>query len=72
MITSIKEIKTKTNELMAFITLEDDFMAMEATIFQDLYKRVQPLINHEIYMVSGRVQKRNEVIQIVLDQMKKI
>ena len=57
---------------MAFITLEDDFMAMEATIFQDLYKRVQPLINHEIYMVSGRVQKRNEVIQIVLDQMKKI
>ena len=70
-ISSIKEIKTKRNELMAFAMLEDDMSNIELTIFPRVYARIKGISSGSIVIVNGIVQMRNK-LQIVVDDLQVI
>jgi DNA polymerase-3 subunit alpha len=58
---SIKEIKTKKGDIMAFVTLEDLSGFVELTIFTDLYKQSAALLKSEKpVLVRGRLTIENE------------
>lgn len=67
-LSKIKEIKTKNNELMAFASLEDNMNEIELTIFPRIYNRYQQLVNGSIVIITGVVTMRNK-LQIVVDDI---
>lgn len=67
-ITKIKEIKTKNNELMAFAELEDDLNNIEMTLFPRTYNKYTNLTIGSIVIITGTVNLRNK-LQIVVDDI---
>ncbi len=67
-LTKIREIKTKNNELMAFATLEDNMNEIELTLFPRIYNRLQNLTIGSIVIITGMVTMRNK-LQIVVDDI---
>ena len=70
-LTKIKEIKTKSNELMAFAELEDNLNNIELTLFPRTYNKYTNLTVGSIVIVSGIVNMRNK-LQIVVDDIQLI
>ena len=70
-IKKIKEIKTKQQESMAFMEIEDDISTIEVVVFPRTYQSSLPLTKDMIIMVTGNLQKR-EKMQLVADVIKKI
>lgn len=68
---NIKEIKTKNNELMAFMNIEDDENNIETTLFPKVYSAISNIVIGQVIIVGGRVQKR-EKLQIVVDSIEKV
>ena len=69
-IQSIKEIRTKKGEKMAFITIGDETDDMEAVIFPNLYRNVVKWLKEEMLVfIKGKVTQRNSKIQWVLDSV---
>lgn len=65
---SIKTIKTKKGDLMAFVTIEDLHGSVEITIFSSVYVKVYDLLNDDNpIIVQGRVQKDESNIKILAD-----
>ena len=67
-LTKVREITTKNNELMAFASLEDNMNEIELTIFPRVYNRLQNLTVGTIVIVTGLVTMRNK-LQIVVDDI---
>ena len=67
-LTKVREITTKNNELMAFASLEDNMNEIELTIFPRVYNRLQNLTIGTIVIVTGLVTMRNK-LQIVVDDI---
>lgn len=65
---SIREIKTKNNELMAFATLEDNMSKIDITLFPRVYNRYSDLKDGMILIISGMVNMRNQ-LQIVVEDI---
>ena len=65
---SIRETKTKNNELMAFATLEDNMSKIDITLFPRVYNRYSDLKDGMILIVFGMVNMRNQ-LQIVVDDI---
>lgn len=70
-IQSIKQVKTKNNETMAFIQFSDDINVVELTLFPNVYSRYNHLRNGQLLMVNGYTQRRKE-LQIVVNEIKEI
>ena len=67
-LSKIREIKTKKDELMAFATIEDNMNEIELTIFPRVYNRYPNLTIGSIVIITGVVTKRNN-LQIVVDDI---
>ena len=65
---SIRETKTKNNELMAFAILEDNMSKIDITLFPRVYNRYSDLKDGMILIVFGMVNMRNQ-LQIVVDDI---
>jgi DNA polymerase-3 subunit alpha len=66
MIRSVKVIKTKRGDLMAFATVEDMLGTFEATIFSSLYASVSELLaGDEPVLVEGKLQKDENATKIL-------
>ncbi len=69
---SIKEIKTKKGDIMAFVTLEDLTGFVELTVFSDLYKESATLLKSEKpILVKGKLtiegeSKRNIIVTEII------
>ena len=63
---------TKKNDVMAFIRTSDEFKEIELVVFPDMYKINNNLKNHDIIMISGRVEKKMDNYSIVVSQIKKL
>lgn len=69
---SLKEIKTKKGDIMAFVTLEDLAGSIELTIFSDLYRNVAPLLKSEKpLLIKGKLTiegetKRNIIVNEII------
>ncbi len=70
-IDTVKQIITKSNTRMAFITLHDKSGAAEAVIFPDAYKEIGALVVEGAVMVlQCGTSKRDDRISIVIEKAK--
>ncbi|MDC3415754.1 DNA polymerase III subunit alpha [Aquibacillus salsiterrae] len=66
-IQTIKTIRTKRGESMAFITIADEGEEMDAVIFPELYRKVGRWIKEEmIVFVEGKTEERKGKVQLLI------
>ncbi|MFD1038110.1 DNA polymerase III subunit alpha [Virgibacillus byunsanensis] len=69
-IQTIKPIRTKRGDSMAFMTIEDETGEMEAVIFPDLYRNVYRWLQEEMIIVfNGKVELRNKSMQWIISDV---
>ncbi|MDR2832660.1 MAG: DNA polymerase III subunit alpha [Streptococcaceae bacterium] len=69
-IKSIKKIRTKKNEQMSFLKVEDETGELDVTVFPNVYRKVQNLLIDEmILVITGKVEKSkfNENLQLLAE-----
>ena len=71
-INNIKEIITKNNDVMAFIKASDEYSSIDLTLFPKTYNENKNLKNHDIIRVAGRVEKRFNNYQLVVNRITKL
>ena len=55
---------------MAFVTLNDGMLLMDGVIFPDKFKKYETSIsNEEMYIVIGKFEKRNQQLQLIINQI---
>ena len=69
LIEKVKKVKTKNNKDMYFITGSDETNNLEFILFSDTFCDI---IIGSVYIVEGRVEKRFDKYQIVINRMKKV
>ena len=68
MVTSSKVIRTKKEELMAFIQLEDLHSSIEVVVFPSIYSSCQELLSDDRpVMVQGKVQQDEKGAKVLAD-----
>ncbi|MEG0794341.1 MAG: DNA polymerase III subunit alpha, partial [Bacilli bacterium] len=71
LIESIKRIKTKKNDDMAFFTASDETSTGEFTVFPKDYKMLDEINNFDLVLIDGEVTKRFDKYQIIVNNIKK-
>ena len=66
---SKKEIETKKKEKMAFYKCIDEYSTIDLTLFPKTYEVYKDIPENTIISVSGRVDNRNDKIQIVVEKI---
>jgi DNA polymerase-3 subunit alpha len=67
---SVKVIKTRRDELMGFVSLEDMNGSVEITVFSNLYSVVSDLLSGDgAIMVQGEVQKDDNAVKILAETL---
>ena len=72
LVDKIKSINTKKGERMAFLTGSDETMSREFTIFPKEYAKYQPISFGEVLKITGKVEKRLNEVQIIVESIKKL
>ena len=67
-LSSMRIIKTKKEEDMAFAVLEDNMSSIELTLFPNVFNRYQDLRTGVIVIITGTVQMRSK-LQIVVNDI---
>lgn len=68
-VVSIKEVVTKKNDVMAFIRAGDEYDVVDLTLFSNVYERYNNIKIGNIIKVSGRIEKRFDKYQIVVNDL---
>ena len=68
----IKEVLTKKNDVMAFVIASDEFKSISLTLFPSIYQENKELKYGDIISVIGRVEKRFDEYQIVVNSITKL
>ena len=69
-ILSIRVIRTKTGENMAFLQVSDAKRKMEVTVFPDTFKQFGNGLHEKgFYYLTGRIQKRENRLQMILNHL---
>ncbi|SJZ89053.1 DNA polymerase-3 subunit alpha [Pilibacter termitis] len=69
---SVKEIRTKKNEAMAFIEAQDTTGEIEVTIFPKIYRKVYPLLEKGMILYiegKGAENKFSQGVQVLADNI---
>ncbi len=74
LISEIKSKTTKSNNLMAFITLEDIYGSMEVIVFPTILRRYKDLlVNENVVFIEGRISiKEEEQPKIICESIRMI
>ncbi|MCS6960574.1 MAG: OB-fold nucleic acid binding domain-containing protein [Pseudanabaenaceae cyanobacterium SKYGB_i_bin29] len=73
MITDLKNILTKNNEQMAVLQIEDLSGKLEAVVFPKVHKKVKEYLRKDNrVIVWGKVDRKDESVQLVVDDMAEI
>ena len=67
----IKEIDTKNNDKMCFITASDELSNIDLVLFPKIYSKVKDINVYDIIHVFGRVEKRFDKLQIIVNDIEK-
>ncbi|MBN2604410.1 MAG: DNA polymerase III subunit alpha [Bacilli bacterium] len=71
-LSGIKNIKTKKNADMAFVTLQDEYSKIEGVLFDSTYRMYcDDLIKGSVYLFLAKVEKRNDKIQLIIQKIHK-
>ena len=70
-IQSIRVIRTKKGENMAFLKVTDSKTSLEVTVFSEQYRQFKNLLHEgSFYYLNGKVQSRDGRLQLVLNNLK--
>ena len=70
MVVDVRRIVTRTNRTMAIVKLEDLSGTVEAVCFPDTFEQVSALLeNDAILETTGKVDRRNDETQIIVDSL---
>ena len=70
-IQSIRVIRTKKGENMAFLKVSDSKTNLEVTVFSNQYRQFKNLLHEgSFYYLNGKVQARDGRLQLVLNNLK--
>lgn len=73
MITNVKQVITKKNDRMAFVTVEDLTGSIEAVVFPKLFQTsTEIIVPEKCIALSGKVTVRNGEKSIAIEAMKEI
>ena len=70
LIDKIKEVTTKNNDIMAFLTASDEFGSISLTLFPKTYKQYNDIKRKNIIKIKGHVEKRYDKYQVVVNILK--
>ena len=70
LVSRIKELTTKKNDVMAFITGKDEYGEISLTMFPNEYKTCPKIKNYDIIKVTGKVEKRYDTYQVIINDLK--
>jgi len=68
-IDAIKEVTTKKNDIMAFITASDEYGQVSLTMFPKTYKMYNNIGKRDIIRINGSVEKRYDQYQIIVNNL---
>ena len=68
-IENTKEIETKKKDKMAFFKVVDEYNSIDLTLFPSVYVNYQELEVNTIVEVIGKVESRNDKLQIIVDKI---
>ncbi len=72
-ITSIQKIRTKNNETMLFIKLEDSLDIIEVIVFPKIYQKLIEIIKRDSpVVVLGKINFKDDQIKILAEAMKTV
>ena len=72
-ISEFKRMSTKSGSTMGYATVEDVYGAIEVVVFPKVFDKSRTVLNkEEIVAVSGRIQFKDGVPQIIADDVKKL
>jgi DNA polymerase-3 subunit alpha len=72
-ISSIKKIRTKKGESMAFLVVSDSSGEMEAVAFPDVYKKYSLILEAGNFaVIEGKLEQREEKLQFIIQQVLEI
>ncbi|GGB27579.1 DNA polymerase III subunit alpha [Lentibacillus populi] len=67
---SIKTIRTKRGDPMAFITIGDETDDLEAVVFPDVFRQARSLLEEEKpIVVKGKMESRNNRVQLLVSEV---
>lgn len=69
---SIKNIKTKNNDKMAFIKFSDEYATVEGVLFPSAYSKIGDVSRNNIYKVNAKVERRENTYQLIIYNMIRI
>ena len=72
MIDKIKEITTKKNEKMAFITGTDETGSIDIVMFPSAYQKYNNIEIGNICRLSGKIENRKDGLQLVTNSLQKL
>ena len=71
LIENIKEIKTKTGELMCFLSLSDEYGNIDGVIFPNYYRSVSDKLKKlQVVDIFCNVEKRLGEYQLIINDIK--
>ena len=66
----VKQINTKNNQEMAFITVDDEATKLNGVLFTSTYARFKDeLRKGEVYLLKGKIDNRNNEIQLIVNNL---
>ncbi|MEH6993051.1 DNA polymerase III subunit alpha [Neobacillus drentensis] len=72
-IVSLRKIRTKKGDSMAFLNVSDSSGEMEAVAFPIVYKKYSHLLDHGKFVVmEGKVEERDGKLQFIIQQVSEI
>jgi DNA polymerase-3 subunit alpha len=71
MIIAAKQVKTKTDKLMGFITIEDLMGSMECIAFPKTWERFKPLCEEgKVIIIDGKADKQSQITKVLIDNIR--
>ena len=67
-----REINTKNNEKMLFLTGSDEFNSIELVVFPKTYENFYNITRGEVYKFLANVEKRNSSYQLIVKSIEKV
>ncbi|WP_175990701.1 DNA polymerase III subunit alpha [Bacillus sp. Marseille-Q1617] len=72
-ITSIRSIRTKKGEVMAFLEISDETGEMEAVVFPAVYRQIMTHLKEgNVLWFDGKMEERNNKLQLIINKVQTI
>ena len=68
----VREIETKKNDKMMFLTGSDELAKIDIIIFPKLYAETNSIVKGDILHIYGKVEKRYDKLQIIASKIEKL